>query len=51
MIGQLCLDAHLSKRGNLYSQCATYKAVINQRVSKSVLLSILYLFQIISMEF
>ena len=25
MIGQLCLDAHLSKRRNLYRQCAAYK--------------------------
>ena len=25
MIGKLCLDAHLPKRGNLYMQCAPYK--------------------------
>ena len=32
LIGQLCLDAHLSKYGNLYRQQATYKPAINQRV-------------------
>ena len=51
LIGQLCLDAHLSKYGNLYRQRATYKHAINQRVSKSVLLSMLYVFIIILMEF
>ena len=38
MIGQLCLDAHLPKRSARHT---------SQRVSKSVPLSILYLFMII----
>ena len=35
---------YLSKRGNLYTYCAPYKLDNNQRISKSVSLSILYLF-------
>ena len=51
MIGPLCLDERLLKYGNLYRQRTPCKPAINMRVSKSVLLSMLYLFIIILMEF
>ena len=40
-----------SKHGNMYTKPATYKLAINKRVSNSVLLSNLYLFIFILIEF
>ena len=51
LISQLCLDAHLLKYGNLSRQRVPYKLAINQKISKSLLLLMLYLFIIILMEF
>ena len=47
MIGQLCLDAHLPERGNLYMHCAPYMPEGIQECP----LSILYLVILILMEF
>ena len=37
MIGQLCLDAHLPERGNLYTHCARHKPEGNQESPLSIL--------------